>query len=249
VKALAPTLGGFFFRWRSYLPFVLLPLAVVAIARFQLRFDSHAADLLWEVACTLLAGVGLAIRVYTVGVAAPGTSGRGTRRPKAAFLNTTGPYSVVRHPLYLGNALIAMGLALFPHTWLAPVVVAPVVAGYYACIARWEEQYLRAQFGVAFETWARNVPAIIPAFDRYVPAQRSFDPKRVLRSEFHGLALILVAPLIIDVIEDLIEDGVFHLDPFWAGAAIVGLVQLAVFRRLKRTLLLRDQEPAERQVR
>jgi protein-S-isoprenylcysteine O-methyltransferase Ste14 len=237
VRAFAPTLGGFFFRWRSYLPFVLLPLAVLAIARFQHHFASHDADLLWELGCTLLAGVGLAIRVYTVGVAAPGTSGRGTRRAKAASLNTTGPYSVVRHPLYLGNALIAMGFALFPHSWLVPVVVAPLVAGYYACIARWEEQYLRTQFGVAFERWARHVPAIIPALKRYVPADRAFDLKRVLRTEFNGLALILIAPLVIDVVEDLYEDGFFHLDPFWAGAAAVGLAQLIVFRRLKRTAL------------
>jgi protein-S-isoprenylcysteine O-methyltransferase Ste14 len=237
VRALAPTLGGFFFRWRSYLPFVLLPLAVVAIAHCQYQFGSHAEDLGWEMGCTLLASIGLAIRVFTVGVAAPGTSGRGTRRPKAASLNTTGPYSVVRHPLYLGNGLIALGLSLFPHTWLAPVVVAPLIVGYYGCIARWEEQHLRTQFGAAFETWAHRVPAVIPALARYVPAERSFDLRRVLRSEFHGLALILVAPLVIDVVEDLYEEGVFHLDPFWAAAAVVGLVQLAVFRRLKRTAL------------
>jgi protein-S-isoprenylcysteine O-methyltransferase Ste14 len=238
VRALAPKLGGFFFRWRSYLPLVLIPLAIAAIARFQHHFDSHDEDLVWELGCTLLAGVGLAIRVYTVGVAAPGTSGRGTRRAKAASLNTTGPYSVVRHPLYLGNALIAMGLALFPHAWLVPAVVAPLVAGYYACIAGWEEQYLLAQFGATFDTWAARIPAIIPAFQRYVRADRAFDLTRVLRSEFNGLALILIAPLVIDVVEDLYEDGFFHVDPFWAGAAVVGVVQLVVFRRLKRTGLL-----------
>jgi protein-S-isoprenylcysteine O-methyltransferase Ste14 len=237
VSALAPKLGGFFFRWRSYLPLVLVPLGVAAIGRFQYRFGSHVSDLTWELGCMLLACVGLAIRIYTVGVAARGTSGRGTRQPKAASLNTTGPYSVVRHPLYLGNGLIALGLTLFPHTWLVPVVVIPLLAGYYACIARWEEQYLRAQFGVAFETWAHSVPAIIPAFTRYVRANRPFDLNRVLRTEFHGLAVILVAPLIIDVVEDLYEDGLFHLDPFWTAAAVVGLAQLVVFRRLKRTLL------------
>jgi protein-S-isoprenylcysteine O-methyltransferase Ste14 len=237
VRALAPKLGGFFFRWRSYLPLILIPLVVAAIARFQHHFESHDDDLLWEVGCTLVAGLGLAIRVYTVGVAAPGTSGRGTRRPKAASLNTTGPYSVVRHPLYFGNGLIAIGLALFPHTWLVPVVVAPLIAGYYGCIARWEEQYLRAQFGQAFDTWARRVPAIVPALRRFIPAERPFDLKRVLRSEFHGLALILIAPLLIDIVEDLYEEGFFHLDPFWAGAAVLGLAQLVVFRRLKRTVL------------
>ena len=43
---------------------------------------------------------------------------------------TTGPYSVVRHPLYLGNAVIVIALALFPHSWLLPLVVAVATTGY-----------------------------------------------------------------------------------------------------------------------
>ena len=155
-------LGDFFFRWRSYLPFLVAPILWVSIATTQHRFASHAADVVWEISTLTLAVAGLALRAWTVGVAAPGTSGRNTRQQKARTLNTTGPYSMVRHPLYLANWLIVLALALFPHTWLAAPVVASVTACYYVCIAKREEAFLREQFGIGFEEWAARVPAFIP---------------------------------------------------------------------------------------
>lgn len=218
---------------------MLVPVVALAIARFQHPFRSHVTDLTWEVACVLLTLSGFAIRVYTVGVAAPGTSGRNTRRQKAASLNTTGPYSVVRHPLYLANSIIALGLSLFPHAWLTPPLAATLAIGYYACIAQREEQYLRERFGAAFDAWAARVPAIIPALSRYVPAGRPFEWRVVLRREFYALALILVMPLILDVAEDLHETGVFDLDPVWTVAAAGGGGLFVVLRFLKkRTTLL-----------
>ena len=233
-RALVSRLGDFFFRWRSYLPLLLLPFVAIAIARFQYPFGSRGADLTWEVLCVLLALGGFAVRVYTVAFAAPGTSGRNTRKQKAASLNTTGPYSVVRHPLYLANSIIALGLSLFTHAWIVPPLVVILAVGYYACIAQREEQYLRKQFGAAFDAWAARVPAIIPALSRYVPADQPFEWRVVLRREFYALALILVMPLVLDVAEDLHETGVFDLDPVWTVAAAVGGGLFVVLRFLKK---------------
>ena len=150
-------LGGFLFRWRSYLPFLLTPVFALAMMRFHVLFRSPVTDVVWEVACVLLSLAGLALRVYTVGVAARGTSGRNTRAQKAASLNTTGPYSVMRHPLYVANGVIVLGFSLFPHSWLVPPVVILVTVAYYRCIARTEEAYLRSRFGRAFEAWALSL--------------------------------------------------------------------------------------------
>jgi len=152
--------GDFFFRWRSYLPLILAPLLAAAVVRSQLAFDSRD-DLVWEIGCVLLALAGVALRAWTVGVAAPGTSGRNTREQKAASLTTTGPYSLVRHPLYLANSIIALGLALFPHAWIAPPLVATLTAVYYACIAEREDQYLRERFGAAW-FYALGVVLVVP---------------------------------------------------------------------------------------
>jgi protein-S-isoprenylcysteine O-methyltransferase Ste14 len=227
-------LGGFLFQWRSYLPLLLVPVFAVAIARVHFVFRSHVADQAWEAACVLLSLAGLALRVYTVGVAARGTSGRNTRRQKAASLNTTGPYSVMRHPLYVANGVIVLGLALFPHAWIAPAVVIVLTVAYYACIAMGEEAYLRARFGAAFEAWAARVPAAIPALSRYVAADRPFAWRVVARREFYALTLILVAPLFLDVAEDFVETGTFDLDPLWTPVAIVGALLFLTFRLLKK---------------
>ncbi|PYM20277.1 MAG: hypothetical protein DMD81_02185 [Candidatus Rokuibacteriota bacterium] len=157
-------LGDFFFRWRSYLPFALLPLVILAVGQSRPARGRHGGELGWEIACVLLSLGGLALRAYTVGVAAPGTSGRNTREQKAASLNTTGPYSVVRHPLYVANFVIAVGLALFTRAWFLPLVVAALTFGYYACIVQREEVFLRERFGAAFDGWSARVPAVVPTF-------------------------------------------------------------------------------------
>jgi protein-S-isoprenylcysteine O-methyltransferase Ste14 len=214
--------GDFLFRWRSYLPLALVPLVVAAVARFQHPIRTHLGDLAWEALCVLVALAGVAIRVVVVGFAAPGTSGRNTRHQKARALNTTGAYSVVRHPLYVGNTVIVLGLALFPHTWLAPPAVAVLALAYYACIGRREEAFLRERFGQAFETWAARVPAIVPSPARWIRPDRPFDWRLVLRREFYAAALVLVVPMLLDVVEDFHEEGVLRLDPVWTAAAALG---------------------------
>jgi protein-S-isoprenylcysteine O-methyltransferase Ste14 len=231
--------GDFLFRWRSYLPLALVPLMVAAVARWQYPFG-HRADLEWEAACIGLSLAGVALRVWTVGVAAPGTSGRNTRAQKASVLNTTGPYSLVRHPLYLANGIIILGLALFPHAWLAPAAVAVLALGYYAVIAAREEEFLRRRFGREFDAWATRVPALLPAPGRYVPPARAFDLRGVVRREFYGLTVVLVAPLLLDVVEDVHETGRFDLDPLWTVVALIGVLVFITVRFLKkRTGVLR----------
>lgn len=234
MRELVLTLGDFFFRWRSYLPLVLLPVLVVAIARFRHPFPSRDAELAWEAGSLLVALVGLAGRVWTVGVTPRGTSGRNTRQQKAAVLNTTGPYSLIRHPLYVANGLIALGFALFTHTWLAPPVVAVATIAYYACIIQREEAFLRERFGPAFDAWAARTPAMLPASWRYVPSERAFDWRKALRGEFYAFALILTVPLLLDTIEDLLTTSRVAPDGVWLLAAAVGIVTFLVLRFLKK---------------
>jgi protein-S-isoprenylcysteine O-methyltransferase Ste14 len=239
-RSIVFNLGDFFFRWHSYLPLLLVPILCAAIATTQYRFASHSSDVIWEVGTLTLAVAGLVLRAWTVGVAAPGTSGRNTRRQKATTLNTTGPYSMIRHPLYLANWLIVLALALFPHSWLAAPVVASIAAGYYVCIAKREEAFLREQFGSRFEQWAERVPALIPQMSLYVPAQRAFDFKVVIRREFYGLAVILVTPLPIELVEYFIQHRALAVDPIWTVTAFVGAVSFALCWTLKKQGRLRE---------
>ena len=77
-------------------------------------------------------------------------------------LATSGPYAIVRHPIYTGmlGMLVATGLAI---THLAALLVALLVFFVGTTIrVRSEEKLLREAFGEQFETYARNVRAIVP---------------------------------------------------------------------------------------
>ena len=236
------SVGDALFRWRSYLPLGLLPLVGLAILRATYPFGTEAADLVWEICCVSLSLAGMALRIWTVGVAAHGTSGRNTRKQKAETLNTTGPYSLIRHPLYLANGIIVMGLALFPHTWLLPPAVAALTLVYYTLIAWREEDFLRARFGLGWEEWAERVPRLWPRFAHFVPAARPWRWREALRREYHGLTLVLILPLVLDVAEDLHETGTFDLDEVWTVVACAGVVFYLTVRLLaKRTRLLRPR--------
>ena len=235
--------GDFLFRWRSYLPLLLLPVAALGIARARHLFASHGADLVWEFACLSLALAGLALRVWTVGGAARGTSGRNTRQQKATSLNTTGPYSIVRHPLYVANGMIVISLSLFMHGWIAPTVVTVLTIVYYACIAWREEQFLRERFGPAFREWAARVPALVPAVGRYVPAARPFQWNVAVRREFYAATLILVAPFFLDMAEDYQDTGRLVFDPVWVVTATLGVLLFVILRYLKKYTSVLDVAP------
>src|SRR5262245_10107591 len=109
--------GSLLFRWRSYLPLVPAVLIFFGLAHFDYPFGSHLLDEIWELICLAVSFLGLAIRALTIGSAASRTSGRNTTEQVADRLNTTGMYSIVRHPLYLGNFFIVLGVVIFYRVW------------------------------------------------------------------------------------------------------------------------------------
>lgn len=95
--------GNWLFHRRSFLPLLLLPLFYTALKGFGYPGGSHELDLFWEAGCLAVSLAGFGLRIATVGFAPPGTSGRNRHEQQARSLTTTGTYSLVRHPLYLGN--------------------------------------------------------------------------------------------------------------------------------------------------
>lgn len=75
-------------------------------------------------------------------------------------LVTTGPFAIVRHPMYLGSMLAALGGLLMYRTWTALVMA--VTMPWLVLRARREEQVLAAEFGQRWQDYARRVPALIP---------------------------------------------------------------------------------------
>lgn len=75
-------------------------------------------------------------------------------------LVTGGPYALSRHPMYVGVSHAALGALLLYRTW-TPVLVLATVPG-MALRSRQEERALAAEFGAAWEAYARRVPAWLP---------------------------------------------------------------------------------------
>ena len=77
-------------------------------------------------------------------------------------LITSGPYALVRHPIYTGalGMLLATGLAV-SRWWSLGIGAGIYLAGTILRI-RVEERLLRASFGDRYDAYARQVPALIP---------------------------------------------------------------------------------------
>ena len=226
--------GDRLFRWRSYFPLALVPVLVAGVFTTPSPFDSPAAERAWEVVAGLVALAGVALRAWAVGTAPEGTSERSTVNPRASELRTSGLYSVVRHPLYLANGLMGLGVALFPAVWYLPVIVVPGTWLYYERIAAREEQFLDGQFGPAFREWASRVPAILPAWSGYRPASMPMSWRKVLRGEFYGLMVIATSLCALDAAQGRAR-GTWAIDPFWSWAWAAVAVCFVTARTLKKT--------------
>jgi protein-S-isoprenylcysteine O-methyltransferase Ste14 len=73
----------------------------------------------------------------------------------------TGPYAIVRHPIYTGLLLAILGTVLLRGTILTLTGGALIAAGIYVK-ARVEEQFLRQQLGESYAAYARHVPMLLP---------------------------------------------------------------------------------------
>jgi len=93
---------------------------------------------------------------------------------KTERLVVSGPYAHLRHPLYAGSLLVALGLgvAAGPRALaLVALVFAPFFFGYYFPRKdRREGERLAHRHGEAYAAWRRAVPALVPRMAAWRPA-------------------------------------------------------------------------------
>ena len=145
--------GRWLFRWRSYLPIAIIPLIVLALKHSGGvgRMAGPLVGGLFEGFCMALSMAGLAVRSITVGYIPNGISTRNRQAGQETALRTTGMYSVARHPLYFGNFLIMLGIAMSIQVWWFVLVTVLAFWLYYERIMFAEEEGLRAGLGDAYE--------------------------------------------------------------------------------------------------
>jgi protein-S-isoprenylcysteine O-methyltransferase Ste14 len=233
------TQGEWLFRWRSYLPLALAPLIGIAIAQKDLRDLAKREDA-WDYFCLGVSFLGLLVRAITVAYVPDQTSGRNTREQVAERLNTTGMYSIVRHPLYLGNFLIGFGVSLVQSVWWLPVIYGLSFWLYYERIMYAEEAFLRQKFGDEYRRWAAATPCFLPQFARWQTPALPFSWLNVLRREYTGLMVLILCHAAQECVELFVVERRIVWEMFWATLLFGGLTTYIVLRLLTRkTQLLR----------
>ena len=230
--------GVWLFRHRSYLPLLLLALIVPALAQHERPAAHGAQHVPWEILCFSISLTGLAIRAAVQAYAPTGTSGRTTDKPAADALNTSGLYSVVRHPLYVGNSLMVLGVTLFPGVWWCPVIGALCLALYYERIMFAEEEFLRRRFGDAWMAWSARTPMFWPDLRRWRSPSGTCSTRRILRREYSALFGLAAAFAVMDAVGNFFLHGRLVIDPLWIGVFCGSAGVYIVLRTVKRSTSL-----------
>ncbi|MCU0639367.1 MAG: isoprenylcysteine carboxylmethyltransferase family protein [Candidatus Krumholzibacteria bacterium] len=225
--------GGWLFKRRSYLPLLLAAVFAAGILRGG-PAGAGPAGAARLVAGLAVAALGLAVRIFTIGYSPAGTAGRNTEGQVAEVLNSTGIYSAVRHPLYLGNFLMWLGVSLYGGIWWIVLVTVLAFVVYYERIMFAEEEFLRARFGEDFEEWARKTPAFIPSFRKWEKPRLPFSARSVLQKEYSGFFSMVCSFTFVDILLNAAAGSGPAPGPFWKAGFAAGLAVYVVLRTLKR---------------
>lgn len=230
--------GNWLFRWRSYLPLILLPVAILVFQNsgWMTQLFGETVEEAYDYLCLVIAFAGLAVRVATVGFVPAGTSGRNTTAQNAKALNTTGFYSQMRHPLYFANFLVFIAFVLMFKSLIFTLFATVAYFIYYERIMLAEENFLDGLYGRQFREWAQATPAFLPRLSGWVAPSLPFSWRAAAGREFHTVLLIVAVFFLIELLEGTLVDGHplgiwMRREPFWSwllmsGAAVYLLVRL-----------------------
>lgn len=233
--------GNWLFKRRGWLPVFLFILAVPVVLMTDYGAISDQVKTIVAIIAIALSFIGQWVRAIAVGTTPKGTSGRNTEEQVAESLNSTGIYSVLRHPLYLGNYLMWIGIVVYTLNPSFIIIVSLMYWLYYERIMFAEERFLEKKFGQAYLDWSLKAPAFIPQFANYIKASVPFSMITVLRREYTGVLNTVIGFLFVDVLRYYSENGTFQFF-LWQGYVLGGTVLLAlVLRTLKKSGKLNEE--------
>ena len=227
--------GNFLFRYRGVLPLIILVFGL-AVFIYNKYSGTPLMEMGWEenhyFICFAVCIFGLFIRMYTVGHTPANTSGRNTSEGQVADeVNTTGIYSAVRHPLYVGNFFMWLGIGMLTQDLWFCMAFTFLYWVYYERIMFAEEQFLRKKFGAVYTDWAATAPAFIPSFKNWKSPKLPFSLKKVLYKEKAGILWVFVTFYAFVLIGNYIETGEFALiQGFWLNALIGAVVYYIIVK-------------------
>ncbi len=238
--------GNFLFKYRSFLPIIILAVAIILYVQHMSKINDNLASYSihqWELLCLLVSLLGLFIRILCVGFAHDNTSGRNTDEGQIAdAVNSTGMYAMCRHPLYLGNFFMWLGLAMFTANAWFVVAFIFMYWVYYERIMFAEEEYLRGKFNATYENWASSTPAFIPAFSKWTKPKLSFSLKKVIRQEKAGILNLFFVIYLFKKMAWYFNGGDYIIHSFWVYALTASLAWYLVVKLLQKTTAIFEKD-------
>ena len=226
--------GDFLFKYRGQIPILLFIVVVPFINNTS--YDNFSSKLIEQnmILSFVISFLGLLIRAYTVGTTPAGTSGRNREKQIAKKLNKTGVYSIVRHPLYLGNFLIWFGVSFFTINTIFSFFLIIFFGIYYSKIMKTEENFLEEKFKNDFLFWKNITPMFIPSFKNFKKSKYDFSIKTVLKREYSSLLATVISFLYIQSIINIsIDNEIIISFNMWI-ILIVTIIITLILRTLKK---------------
>lgn len=231
--------GNLLFKHRSYIP-LFLYLIVIPVLWFETNEFFDFENWIWGLVCFIVSMLGQLIRALTIGYTPQNTSGRNTKVGQVAeVINTKGMYSIVRHPLYLGNFLMWLGLILYVGSLEFLIFSVFFFWIYYERIMFAEESFISKKFGDSFYEWSKNVPSFIPTSLKWEKTNLNFSFKNILKREYHGFYAIVISFALVNFLKHLFNYNNFSINNFWLVILIIGTAIYFSLRIIvKKTALL-----------
>lgn len=107
-------------------------------------------------------------------------------------LTTTGPFSLVRNPIYIGNILMCLGgIVLSQLLWFVPITLLYCL-GIYSLVVRYEEAHLLKKYGGPYCRYMARVPRWFPRAYRFKNlGLRNEYLRQSIVAEMHNMFLLL----------------------------------------------------------
>jgi protein-S-isoprenylcysteine O-methyltransferase Ste14 len=236
--------GNFLFKYRGQIPVFLFLMAIPVVYLTDYQFIDDNPGLFYGmlIICSLVSLLGQVIRAVAIGTSQKFTSGRNTKEQVAEALNTKGIYSTMRHPLYVGNYFMWIGIVMFTMNLWFIVIVSLLFWVYYERIMFAEERFLERKFGEDYVEWSMKVPPFFPSWKSYESSNIRFSLKTILRREYSGITATIIGFLFVEMLRNFFEDSSLEWNQNYTIVAAVGLGITLILRTLKHKTSLLNEE-------
>lgn len=186
---------------------MIIALAVLCLAAFPGVFIRRSPGGLWEEAAEIL-GVALILFGQLIRICARGYKSEHSR--DGHTLLQSGPYAVVRNPMYLGILLIGLGVVLFLFKWWVACIFLFVFIIRYIPLTLKEEKELLSAFPGTYRDYYKKVPRILPSpftvlkmnISEFLPLKLSW-----IKKEIGAIIAVLLAAIVIKSWENITNYG------------------------------------------